>query len=82
MPGMKPGMSTSVTSGMLNTLQKRMKRARLVRGINVQRAGFDGGIVGDDADDDALNAGEANDDVLRPFRLHFEKIAVVHQTAR
>ena len=44
----------------------------------VQRAGLDGGLVGDDAGDHPLDARKAHDDVFRPVFLHFQEIALVH----
>ena len=51
----------------------------LVRGIDVQRAGFHARIVRDDPDRHALHAREANDNVPRPEAVHFQEIAAVHQ---
>jgi hypothetical protein len=58
-PGRKPGTSSKVTIGMLKASQKRMKRApsstRRCRGTGQHR-----GLVGDDADDAAAEAREAD----------------------
>ncbi len=56
-----------------------MKRAAFVGRVNIQRAGFDGRIIGDDANDDPLNAGEGDDDVLGEVRIDFEEFLLVHQ---
>ena len=79
MPGMKPGTSTSVTSGMLNALQKRMKRAPLSDASMSSAPGPHGRLVGDDADHHALDAREADDDVLGESGVHLEEFTVIDQ---
>jgi hypothetical protein len=61
-------------------LQVRMKRAPLSEESMSRRAGFHHGLVGDDADHHAADAGEADHQVFREIGHDFEEIAVVHQT--
>ena len=56
-PGMKPGTSTKVTTGMLKASQKRTKRAALIDALDVEAAGQHQRLVGDDADASALPCG-------------------------
>ena len=43
----------------IENIAKANKARAFVGRINIQRARFDAGIISDDANDDALNAGEA-----------------------
>src|SRR5271157_737466 len=72
-PGMKPGTSTSVTSGMLKQLQKRMKRAPLSAASMSSAPARTAGLVGDDADHYALDPTETDDDVLGEGTVHLEE---------
>ena len=81
MPGMKPGTSTSVSSGMLKALQKRMKRPPCRR-IDVERAREHSGLVGDDADRAAQQPAEADHDVGREVGLDLQEIPLVDDAAR
>ena len=49
----------------------------LGRGVDVERARQEVGLVGHDADAAAVEAGEADDDVARPVAVHLEEVAVV-----
>ena len=66
-----------VSSGMLKASQKRMKRRGLVRSVDVQAARQRLGLVGDDADDTAVQPREADDDVQGKILVRFEELAVV-----
>ena len=66
---------------MLKALQKRMNRLALVGGVDVEGAGQDRGLVGDDADRPAQDAGEADDDVHGVAGLHLEEVAAVDDPA-
>ena len=62
---------------MLKASQKRTKRARLLRGVDVEHAGQVLRLVADDADRVAVEAREADDDVLREVLVDLEELAVV-----
>ena len=49
----------------------------LLRGVDVQAAGELGGLVSHDADRPAVDAAEADDDVLRVTRLNFQELVVI-----
>src|SRR5699024_4379976 len=51
----------------------------LFRGVNVQAAGKDGGLVGDKADGLAFDAAKGNDDVFCALGLDFHVLAVIGQ---
>ena len=55
---------------------------RLDRGIDVERAGQDRRLLGDDADAPPAEPGEPDDDVRRPRRLDLEELAVVDDPPR
>src|SRR5690606_19312086 len=52
----------------------------LVGGVDVEGAGLEGGLVGDDAGDDALDAAEADDHVFGEVAMDVEEVAVVHES--
>ena len=81
-PGRKPGTSTNVTSGTLKQSQVRTKRAAFDRRVDVERAGQDRRLLGDDADAASAEPREADDDVRRPAGLDLEELAVVDDRAR
>ena len=62
---------------MLKQSQKRTKRAALTEALMSRHAGEEGGLVGDDADGPAVEAREADDDVLGEVLVHLEEVAVV-----
>ena len=62
---------------MLKASQKRTKRAPLLRGVDVEHAGQDLGLVGDEADGLAVEPAEADDDVLGPLRRDLEEVRLV-----
>ena len=66
---------------MLKALQKRMNRLALIGGVDVERAGEDRGLVGDDADRPAQDAAEADDDVRRVAGLDLQEVAAVDDPA-
>ena len=68
LPGMKPGTSTNVISGMLKAVAEAHEAGAFDRGVDVEAAGHVGGLVGHDADGPAVEAGEADHEVLRPDR--------------
>jgi hypothetical protein len=75
-----PGTSTSVTIGMLKTLQNRMNRAALSDASMSSVPAFTAGLIGDDAHHHALDAREADHDVLREIAsCTSRKSPVVHQ---
>ena len=47
--------------------------------VDVESSGFLHRLVGDDANDDALDAGEADDEVFGPVHLDFKEVAGVHE---
>jgi hypothetical protein len=50
----------------------------LVRGIDVQAAGHDHGLVGDDADGAAVEPGKSRQDIGGKVLVGLEELAVVH----
>ena len=50
---------------------------RLGRGVDVEHAGEERRLVGDDADGAAIQPREADDDVAREVLLHLEEVAVI-----
>ena len=66
---------------MLKQSQKRTKRAALIDGVDVEAAGETCRLVGDDADRPAVEAREADDDVLRVVLVDLEELAVVDDRA-
>ena len=46
-------------------------------GVDVEHAGEEVGLVGDDADGASVEAGKADDDVLGVVLLHLEEVAVI-----
>ena len=63
--------------GMLNASQKRDEPRGLHRGIDVERACQHRGLVGDHPKRVTVEAGQADDDVLREVRVHLVELAVV-----
>ena len=63
---------------MLKASQKRTKRAAFTRGVDVEAAREDGGLVGHDAHAPPAEAREAHHDVGRVVRVHLEEAALVH----
>ena len=76
-PGRKPGTSVNVISGMLNASQKRTNRAAFSEDSMSSTPGEVLGLVADDPDRIAVEAAEADDDVLREVLLDLEELAVV-----
>ena len=64
-PGMNPGTSTRVTNGNIEHVAEPDKPGGFVRRIDIQRAGFHEGIVGNDSSGDALYSCEPDDDIAR-----------------
>src|ERR1700710_182418 len=77
-PGMKPGTSTNVTTGMLKASQKRTKRAALMLLLMSRQPASTSGWVGPVPPALAVEPREADEDVLRAVGLQLEEIAVVH----
>ena len=71
-------MSTNVTSGMLNALQKRTNPAPLSEASISSAPGQHLRLVGHDAHRRPANPPEAHHQVARELGLHFQKIGAVH----
>jgi hypothetical protein len=74
---MKPGVSTSTTSGTLNVVHGAHEARGLLRGIRVEHAAQVPGLVGDDPDGTALEPREADDHVAGPAGGDLEQLAFV-----
>ena len=74
---MNPGTSARNTSGMLNASQQPDEAGRLVGGVDEQRAGEVGRVVGDDADRVPVEAGEPDDQLAGEQRLDLEEAVAV-----
>ena len=62
----------------MNALQKRMKRDSLVGRVDIQHARLHAGLVGDDPDGASGDPREPHHDIHGVARLHFQKIAEIH----
>ncbi len=62
---------------MLKALQKRMNRLDFIRRVDVEHAGKHRGLIGDDADGAAEDAGEADNHVHGIAGLHLQEVAPV-----
>ena len=76
-PGMKPGTSTKVNTGMLNASQKRTKRAALMLLLMSRQPASTSGWFATMPTACAVHAAEADHDVLRVVGLQLEEVAVV-----
>src|ERR1039458_8077645 len=78
-PGRKPGVSTSTSSGRAKALHVRTKRAAFWEAATSGTP--PGGVAGPDDDPDrpSLEARERTDDVARAARLHLHQTTAVHQ---
>ena len=63
---MKPGMSAEEEQRQVEGVAEGDEARRLVGRVDLDRAGADRGLVGDDADRAAVEAGEADDDLRAP----------------
>ncbi len=71
--GHKAGDIDEGDQGDVENVAETDEAGAFVRGVDVEGAGFDGGVVGNDADDDALDAGETDDDVRGEERVNLEE---------
>ena len=77
----KPGTSTSVTERDVEAVAEADEARGLHRRVDVEDAGEDLRLVGDDADRAAADAGEADDDVRRVLLGDLEEVRVVDHGA-
>ena len=76
-PGRNPGTSSKVTSGMLKASQNRTKRAPFTDASMSSVPASTAGWFATIADRAAVEAREADDDVLRVVLMHLEEVALV-----
>ena len=63
--------------GILNASQKRTNRAAFERGIYIQTAGQDGGLVRYDPDGPAVHSREPDDNVLGEMLLDLKEPGII-----
>ena len=79
-PGMKPGTSTKVTTGMLKASQKRTKRAALIELLMSRQPASTSGWLATMPTVWPSMRREADHDVLRVLGLQLEEVAVVDRS--
>ena len=76
--GQKAGHVLEGEDGNVEGVAEAHEARALHRGVDVEHAGEERGLVGDDADGAAVHAREADHDVPGPVLVNFEELAIVH----